>query len=77
MSADFSQAVRNALASGCSLEEGVALLGEYKEKGVTREQVRAWLQELRAEADESSEDKILELLDVVTGFCAPRLRVWE
>jgi hypothetical protein len=36
------------------------------------------LEAFRVESpDEAVEDRILEVMDVVAGFCSPRLRVWE
>jgi hypothetical protein len=31
---------------------------------------------MRGDADEELEDRILEVMDIVTGFCAPALEVW-
>ncbi|WP_312436788.1 hypothetical protein [Janthinobacterium sp.] len=54
-----------------------AILLRYKASGVTAEQVESLLQELRgATHDEALEDAILDALDMVTGWCAPQLRVW-
>lgn len=54
-----------------------AILLRYKASGVTAEQVESLLQELRgATHDEAPEDAILDALDMVTGWCAPQLRVW-
>lgn len=53
-------------------------LRELKDEGFDRAAVEAVLNELRAETDEDKqEDRILEILDLVTGFCRPDLRLWE
>ena len=59
-----------------------AILLRYHASGVTAAQVAALLQELRASTqdgaqDEAREDVILDALDLVTGWCAPQLRVWD
>ena len=59
-----------------------AILLRYKASGVTAAQVAGLLQELRATAqdgtqDEAREDVILDALDMVTGWCTPQLRVWD
>ena len=59
-----------------------AILLRYHASGVTAAQVAGLLQELRASAqdgvqDEAREDVILDALDMVTGWCAPHLRVWD
>lgn len=55
-----------------------AILLRYHASGVTAAQVAGLLQELRAFAqDGAREDAILDALDMVTGWCAPHLRVWD
>lgn len=59
-----------------------AILLRYHASGVTAEQVAGLLQELRASAQDGAqegplEDVILDALDIVTGWCAPQLRVWD
>jgi len=57
-----------------SLLEAVAALGVLKDKGVARESVRSTLEGLRAS---TTDDRILEILDFVTGFCRPELDIWR
>ena len=55
-----------------------AMLLRYHASGVTAAQVATLLQERRAVTqDEALENTILDALDMVTGWCAPQLRVWE
>ena len=55
-----------------------AILLRYHASGVTAAQVAGLLLELRAFAqDGAREDAILDALDMVTGWCAPHLRVWD
>lgn len=51
-----------------------------KANGVSQASVRDFLYELRQKAieaaDEVREDRILEVLDIVEGFCNVRYRIW-
>jgi len=78
ISADIDTDLRAALDARAGLLTLHAILLRYKASGVTAEQVESLLQELRgATQDEALEDAILDALDMVTGWCAPHLRVWS
>jgi hypothetical protein len=67
-----------AIRSDSPLEEVVALLRCYKAQGVTREEVYAFLDSLRAtNPDEATDDRILEVADFVAGFSSPHMKVWD
>jgi hypothetical protein len=67
-----------ALRSDSSLTSGWERLQHYKQSGGTREEALATLESMRDEAtDEQTEDRILELMDFVAGFCLPHSRIWE
>ncbi|MBB4220911.1 hypothetical protein ABL849_19925 [Variovorax sp. 375MFSha3.1] len=52
-------------------------LKRYKELGVSAEEMMEYLVSLRDSCvAEAFEDKLLELMDIVSGFCSPSLRVW-
>ena len=75
--ADIDSDLFAALDARAGLLTLHAILLRYKASGVTAEQVESLLQELRgATHDEALEDAILDALDMVTGWCAPQLRVW-
>lgn len=77
VSADIDRDLLAALDARAGLLTLHAILLRYKASGVTAEQVESLLQELRgATHDEALEDAILDALDMVTGWCAPQLRVW-
>jgi pantothenate kinase-related protein Tda10 len=77
ISADIDRDLLAALDARAGLLTLHAILLRYKASGVTAEQVESLLQELRgATHDEALEDAILDALDMVTGWCAPQLRVW-
>lgn len=66
-----------ALAAGDEWLQ-LSLLREFKEAGGTRDEAFHILEELRAHAvDEQQEDLILELMDVVCGWCHKDLRIWD
>jgi hypothetical protein len=60
------------------LRQIVSTLREYRHQGVTRQEVRSALESLRDRArDEATEDRILEVMDIVSGFCPRENTVWE
>jgi hypothetical protein len=76
--ADIDTDLLAALESGSGLLTLRAILLRYKASGVTAAQVAVLLQELRPATQEGPlEDVILDALDIVTGWCAPQLRVWD
>ena len=80
--ADIDRDLLAALDARAGLLTLRAILLRYHASGVTAAQVTALLQALRASAqdgaqDEAREDAILDALDLVTGWCAPQLRVWD
>ena len=45
--------------------------------GISRAAIKSWLYELRAQQPGTIvEDRILELLDLVEGYCQPEYGVW-
>ena len=71
----LSQEVRAALSADSPLDAMVQVVSGWRDTGVTREQaesrLRAVRQELSASGDSTGEDVILEVLDVVAGWCGP------
>ena len=77
MNASLRSAIRDELLKRSSLEELIAVLIEHKTRGVSRDEAYTVLEELRADADDATDDRILELMDTVSGFCAPEHRLWD
>lgn len=76
--ADIDNELLAALDARAGLLTLRAILLRYHASGVTAAQVAALLQELRPVTQEGPlEDVILDALDMVTGWCAPHLRVWD
>lgn len=61
-------------------DDGYQALVYMKNSGMNQQQVYELLitqrREAQAAADEQQEDRILELMDMVTGYCAPHRRIW-
>jgi hypothetical protein len=70
--------LRATLMSGLSLRQIVKVLRDYRATGISREEVQDALECLRSQAqDEAQEDRILEVMDIVSGFCSAENSVWE
>jgi hypothetical protein len=77
MNTAFMNAISEALLREASMDELIGILREYRDKGLSAQAALEVLQSLRARADESTEDRVLEIMDIVAGFCAPHVRVWS
>ena len=78
MNAEVKHELKAAIQSGMPLAEIVSLLRQYKEKGVTQGQVYSFLEAWHlSNPDETTDDRILEVADFVSGFCAPHMKVWQ
>jgi hypothetical protein len=75
MSDSLTEAIDAALQRSAPLDEFVAILRHFRDGGTTADSAYAALESLRASAG-ATEDRILEIMDIVSGFCAPHLRVW-
>ena len=73
---DLQSEIERALVAGTSLNELVEILRNHHTRGLGRQEARDTLEQMRSALPEEQEDQILEMLDVVTGFCQPHLRVW-
>ncbi|MBV8233219.1 MAG: hypothetical protein JO355_09900 [Planctomycetaceae bacterium] len=74
----LSQELETVVSSAMPLRQIVSALREYRRSGVTRHEVQLALESLRDQAkDEAIEDRILEVMDIVSGFCPRESTVWE
>lgn len=73
----FIAAIRGALRAQAPLDEYPALLRTFKERGLSREDAYEALAGLRGAADERTDDRIMEIMDFVAGWCQPRYDVWR
>ncbi|MGA3674595.1 hypothetical protein [Lysinibacillus agricola] len=70
--------IHNGLLNHCEFFDLLKILKEYKDAGGKQNDAYAVLESLReAIKDDSYEDRILELLDVVVGFCSLHVRIWD
>lgn len=77
MKEEFRALIKDALARHASLDEFLDILRKQRDAGLAQQSAYDALEELRAEADEQTEDRVLEIMDIVSGFCAPHLRIWN
>jgi len=74
----LSQELETVISSGIPLGQIVSALREFRRSGVSRHEVQLALESLRDQAkDEAVEDRILEVMDIVSGFCPRESTVWE
>lgn len=77
MNNELRAEISEALGREAPFEELVDILRRYRDQGGTATAAAETLEAMRVVADERSEDRLLEILDVVAGFCRPELRVWR
>ncbi|UVE67414.1 hypothetical protein L2Y90_25105 [Burkholderia pyrrocinia] len=68
--------LRDALEKSANLDVLRTILVKYRERGFNSESLRELLAAMRNDMAEDIEDRTLELMDIVSGFCAPNMRVW-
>lgn len=68
--------IRSAIRAGAGLGEMRDVLLKYQALGVTQSSMEDALDRLRAELDGPDEDRVLDLLDFVVGYCAKHNRLW-
>jgi len=73
---DLQLKIDTAIKKNKNLETISTILKNYKQKGVEQSKVKDLLESMRVNSSEKYEDKILEILDIVSGFCDSKYRVW-
>jgi len=71
----FRAAIADALEREVSLDEFRDILIQFRGKGMSADSAYDVLESMRSGKDEPREDKILDVTDIVTGFCGPHYRV--
>jgi hypothetical protein len=70
--------IKEALKKQASLQMLREIVCQYKQNGGTQHTAYMTLEKIRHEQmEEPDEDRILELMDFVAGFCAPGQRIWD
>lgn len=70
------------LRAGAPLDALIRQLVDLADSGVSAEQALAMLNDIRAavvrdQDGEEVEDRVLDLMDLATGFCSPHMRIWK
>lgn len=74
---EFKDKMRASAHGREPLAQVADVLRGYVKRGLSRKHATKVLEELRREVDEDTEDRILEILDLVSGYCSAGLRIWE
>ena len=75
---EFKDNIYTALQSYISLEVLVKILWSFKESGGEQAAAYSVLEEIREEdKEEPFEDRLLEVMDFVSGFCPIDKRIWQ
>ena len=77
MKSELSTEIASAINRDASLDELVGILRAYQRNGMTAKSAGETLEAMRIATSPGTEDRILEILDIVAGFCRPELRVWD
>ncbi len=78
MISNLRQELETLIRGGTPLLEIVAELRGLKDHGVSKQEMYETLEALRHQApDETAEDRILEVMDFVSGFCRSDMRIWQ
>lgn len=72
----LDQELRDAVDKSAKLDVLRTILVKYRDKGFSQNSVNELLAKMRNRVAEDVEDRILEIMDIVSGFCAPNMRVW-
>ena len=78
MSPEMERELESAVKSDVPMADVVALLRQYKDRGVSQLEAYAVMERLHLSATEDVvDDRILEVADFVAGFCAPHMKIWD
>lgn len=74
---DFQAELARRIAESRPLGEVLDLVVGFRHRGIAQEAVYLALQQLRASApDEAYEDRVLDVMDFVWGWCHVSQRIW-
>ena len=77
MTGEQERALEVAICSDRPVGEIVSLLRQYKDQGLSRNEVYAFLESLHQRAGTGNvEEKVREVADFVAGFCSSHMRIW-
>ncbi|MDP9507634.1 hypothetical protein Q7O56_01175 [Pseudomonas protegens] len=73
----LDEQLASLLRKGADIQSIRQLLERYRDRGFGAQAVYNYLALLRHDASEELEDRILEAMDIASGYCSPGCRVWE
>ena len=77
MQEEFYEAMMSKLqASSSDITELRNMLMKYKKTGIEQADMLDCLSLVKDKLDDDKEDTILDLMDFVTGFCNPALKIY-
>jgi hypothetical protein len=75
---NLEDAIKEAVENQASIQTLREIMCQYKQHGGTQQAAYVTLEKIRHEQmEEPDEDRILELMDFVAGFCAQDQRIWD
>lgn len=76
MENNWQKELASILRNEIQLTEVSEHLKSLRAAGIPQEEIREYLNTMRTTSGEVMQDRILEVLDVVEGYCNPQYRVW-
>lgn len=76
MSKNLDAIILKEIQGSANLNKAREILMQYKILGISSSCVESTLKNIRKNSTGKEADFILEILDIVSGFCSPTLRVW-
>lgn len=73
----FSNAIESSIRSGGSLDSLVSIARDFKKAGLTQAEAYSSLEILRQTVGPDEIDLLLDLMDIVSGFCVEAHRIWD
>lgn len=67
--------LRKALSDNYDFTSARNILAKYKNH-LPRETIHKLLESMRANVNDVFDDRVLELMDITSGFCSPPTRIW-
>ncbi|HMA92605.1 MAG TPA: hypothetical protein VKP30_07960 [Polyangiaceae bacterium] len=76
----MNNALRNSIAEAlmrdASVSELATILRKHRDEGLSQQTAYELLEALRKSVDEQREERLLEVMDIVSGFCKADDRIW-
>lgn len=73
----FRESLLRSISRGDSLENQVGMLRHFKLLGGSQDYAATVLSSIRSVLlDDVLENRVLDLMDFVSGFCSPHMRIW-